>query len=83
MERNEGMSETATHKIGGVAYILPKYEPSPGFVRRVGPFGVGVCVRWTSWGIGFDILRAGFLIAIGPAFFWIAHIEKTLESDAA
>jgi hypothetical protein len=78
------VSETRTDVIEGVAYILPRSEPSPKWVRKVGRYAIGACVRWTSWGIGFDILRAGFLIAIGPVFIFAAHIERTLaESEAA
>jgi hypothetical protein len=75
------VSETRTVFSDGVAYILPRSEPSPKFVRKVGRFGVGVCIRWTSWGIGFDILRAGLLLAIGPAFVFIAHIDRTLAPE--
>jgi hypothetical protein len=75
------MSETQTIVYDGVAIILPRSESEPKFVRIVGRFAVGVCVRWTSWGVGFDILRAGFLVALGPAFIWIAHIERTLARD--
>lgn len=69
--------DTITHTIDGVAYVLPRTEPNILFVRRVGPFGVGMNVRWSSWGIGIDILRAGILIVVGPIFFWSAHIERS------
>jgi hypothetical protein len=77
------VSDTVTIVVNGIVHILPRSEAGPKYVRKVGRFAIGVCVRWTSWGIGFDILRAGFLVSIGPAFVWIAHIEKTLNGDEA
>jgi hypothetical protein len=64
----------------GVAYVLPKLESHPRYVKRIGAFGVGLSVRLSSWSIGFDILKAGLLIQLGPAYIWIAHIEKQIHA---
>ena len=64
--------------VGEVAYVMPRSEPDAFFVRRVGAFGIGLTFRPTSFGIGIDILKAGVLIAFGPLFLWVAHIEKQL-----
>jgi hypothetical protein len=79
-ERSEDALKAMTRKqiVNGVAYVIPRSEPDAFFVRKVGAFGVGITCRWTSWGIGFDLLRAGILIAVGPLFIWVAHIDRQL-----
>jgi hypothetical protein len=61
-----------------VAYVLPRHESDPRWVKRLGPVGVGVNFRISSFGIGIDVLQAGVLIQIGPVLLWAAHIERQL-----
>jgi len=60
----------------GVAYVLPRYEGRVRWAKRIGRLGIGVSWRWTSFNIGFDWLKAGGLVAVGPFYVWFAHIEK-------
>lgn len=65
--------------VDGVAYILPRSEGDPKFVRKFGPLAVGFGFRWSSFGIGVDLLSAGALLMVGPAFIWIVHIKRQLS----
>jgi hypothetical protein len=67
----------------GVAYVLPALEAAPSWVRRVGSFGIGANLRWSSFSIGFDVLRHGVLVQVGPAYLWIAHIKRQLDHYTA
>ncbi len=64
----------------GVAFVLPASEGKPVRVKRLGSFGIGCSVRWSSWSIGIEFLRAGVLLQLGPCYFWAAHIEKQLSA---
>lgn len=68
--------ETETHIIEGIVYVLPLYEGSPRWVKKIGAFGIGVNWRLSSFNIGVDILKGGILFAVGPLYFWAAHIKK-------
>ncbi|WP_370171392.1 hypothetical protein [Sphingobium abikonense] len=71
-----------THIIDGVCFVLPKYEGAPLWAKKLGCFGIGFNLRWSSFNIGVDVLEAGFLVAFGPCYLWIAHIERQQRAFA-
>ena len=74
-------SRMAAYWIKDVVYVLPRLESRPRWVRRVGAsFAAGIGFRWSSIGLGVDLLKHGVLIMIGPVFVWIAHIERQLQA---
>lgn len=75
------MADLKTVTVNDVAYILPASEGSGLIVKRLGPIGLGVMVRWSTFSVGVDILKAGVLICIGPLFLFVAHIEKQLAEQ--
>lgn len=62
-------------KADGVAFVLPKYE-SIGWPVRVGRFMLFVNVSADRFSIGFQLLEAGLIIAIGPVYFGACLIEQ-------
>jgi len=65
----------AAHVIDGIAYIVPRGEPVR-WGKRVGRIALGVTWRWSGFGFGVELLRAGVLMQIGPVYVWLAAIEK-------
>lgn len=59
--------------IKGVAYVLPKGETSRIAVVRFRRISIGLSVRLTSFGLGFDVIRSGALVQVGPAFLWVVR----------
>ena len=65
-----------TTVIDGIAYVLPRGEGRPRWVRRIGAYGIGFSCRWTSLNIGVDLLKSGILVAIGRASHAIEPEDK-------
>ena len=61
--------------IGGMVYVTPRGERIR-WARRLGRFAIGASFRWSSFGLGIDIVHAGVLVQIGPTFAFIARIEE-------
>lgn len=62
------------HK-AGIAIVLPKYE-SAGSVCRIGPLMVFINAAIDRFGIGYQILKAGVIVQIGPLYLGVCHIKK-------
>jgi len=74
-ERDAVQDGRAVQEIDGIAYIVPRGE-AVRWSRRFGRFALGATWRWSGFGFGFELLRSGALIQIGPVYFWLAAIEK-------
>jgi hypothetical protein len=73
------MGNKIVERKAGLVIVLPKYE-SVGSVRRLGPFMVFINAAIDRFGLGIQILEAGFVIHIGPLYGGICHIQK--QTDA-
>ena len=63
----------------GLVIVLPRYE-SAGSVKRIGPVMVFVNAAIDRFGVGYQILKAGIIIQIGPFYFGVCHIKKQGEA---
>lgn len=63
--------------------VQPMLEPNPEWTRKVGSLMVFIYVRWSSWGIGIEVMSAGAAVQIGPIMFGACHISDQLDAFEA
>lgn len=64
--------------------VQPALEPAPRLLVAVGSVAWFLYIRWSSWGVGFEILSAGAAVQIGPLMFGGCHIQRQIDAgDAA
>lgn len=67
----------------GLLIVQPALEPWPSAVRKVGSWAVFYYVRWSSFGVGIELLSAGAAIILGPFMFGACHIKRQLDAGDA
>ena len=76
-------NQTFQHPPTGLVIIQPALEPKPSGVLKFGRWALFFYVRWSFFGVGFDILPAGFAVHIGPLMAGFAHIDRFLSETEA
>jgi len=65
--------------IGGIIYVTPRGERIR-WARRFGRWAIGASLRWSSFGLGIDLISTGVLIQFGPTFVFAALVEDWLHA---
>jgi len=65
-----------------VRYIVvqPALEPNPSFMHGFGGWAIFAYVRWSSWGIGVELMKAGLAVNVGPLLFGFCRVRAQIEA---
>ena len=63
-------ADRAVQVFDHVACVVPKGEPIR-WAKQAGNFVIGASLRWSGFGLGFEILDKGILFQVGPAYLFV------------
>ncbi len=77
------MSQTKSHEQAGLVIVQPAMEPWPRGLRKIGSVAVFFYVRWSTIGIGIEVLSGGAAVVIGPLMFGAVNIRRQVAAGEA